>query len=337
MTDVPTALPGEELRVRPLHPQRTNNSATQIAYRALATTHTCTTDTPPPPQCMSDRNGAGSATHIQSTVSCAPESSDPAPPGRRPHACPPPSPWDQARKSIPPPLPATKSGRTPPLLVTLPISIALLALVLPTPTQDPRPSHGSNLSKSNCNHISAPCRTTPLGMHARMLARDPNPHWITFKPTVIFPSPVLSSHLSLVYVLGFSDNPRWWIRIVPPPSADLSTPPQPACWDHPTPDSNNHWPKLVPDFIRAGPVLSSHLSPAYMLGFSDDPLGGSESHPPLPLTSATPPTPPVGTPSTPESNNHWPAPKSFVPAPFPQVVWPPKKSPSATRVDGPRP
>ena len=25
MTDVPTALPGEELRVRPLHPQRTNN------------------------------------------------------------------------------------------------------------------------------------------------------------------------------------------------------------------------------------------------------------------------------------------------------------------------
>ena len=88
MTDVPTALPGEELRVRPLHPQRTTNSATQIAYRALATTHTCTTDTLPPPQCMSDREGAGPASHERSTVSRTPEPSDPAPPGRRPPSMP---------------------------------------------------------------------------------------------------------------------------------------------------------------------------------------------------------------------------------------------------------
>jgi hypothetical protein len=103
MTDDPTAL-GGELRVRPMHPQRTNNSATQIAYRALATTHTCTVNTPPPARCMNDRKGAGAASHGQSTFSPAPESSDPAPPGRRPPSMStPPTWWDQARTTIPPP------------------------------------------------------------------------------------------------------------------------------------------------------------------------------------------------------------------------------------------
>ena len=84
MADAPTALPGGELRVRPMHPQRTHNSATQSAYHALASTHACATNVPPPAQRMSDRNGTCPAPHSGGANSRTPRAVDPAPPGRQP-------------------------------------------------------------------------------------------------------------------------------------------------------------------------------------------------------------------------------------------------------------
>ena len=162
MADAPTALPGGELRVRRVQPQRTvQRTFASIlfltAYRAPTCACTCATETPPPARYVSPENetcdGVVCMGVVQTVVSglwtslcgCV----------RPPLTSTPPPWWDQARKSIPASPSATKSNHTSTPL-TASISLVLLVLLPPAIPHHSNNSPPSPFYTTTSHHLPPP-------------------------------------------------------------------------------------------------------------------------------------------------------------------------------------
>ena len=150
--DAPAALPGGELRVRRVLPQRTQHrthASTGTVCRALALALTLANVMPPHLKCMSDKRERTLPHKMRAPAAAHPEQSTRQRRPDIPLSCIPTFHWwDQARKSIPMIPPVTNSNHTPPSSATLLTHSSLVLL----PPAIPHHSNNSPLS---------PCHTTP--------------------------------------------------------------------------------------------------------------------------------------------------------------------------------
>ena len=246
MADAPTALPGGELRVRRVQPQRTvQRTFASIlfltAYRAPTCACTCATETPPPARYVSPENetcdGVVCMGVVQTVVSglwtslcgCV----------RPPLTSTPPPWWDQARKSIPASPSATKSNHTS---TPLTASISLVLLVLLPPAI---PHHSNNSPPSPFYTTTSHHLPPPQYSSARLPfpPAHPNPHsnnsqaslatLLTHLRGVLLP-PAIPHHSNNSPPSPLYTTPS--NRFPPPQHNSARLPSLPA---HPNPNSNN--------------------------------------------------------------------------------------------------